>query len=157
MEIKEGLSEKNIDQLIEYANSDKAVGRFTSDPKRFKDRESYKNWLAKGRKIYSFVDKKGNLMGVSWFGKEGDGFTFALRIYGEARGKGYGYGFLRETMNRFMKLDEYQKAENKEWWLETSQDNIAAIKIYEKLGFELEGEGTSPEKLIYRRRPGFVS
>jgi ribosomal protein S18 acetylase RimI-like enzyme len=157
MDIKSGLSEKNIEQLIEYANNDETVKKFTSDERRFKDKESYLNWLQKGRKIYSLVDKKGNLMGITWFGAEGEGFTFALRIYGEARGKGLGYGFLRETMNDYMKLDEYQNAENREWWLETSENNIAAIKIYEKLGFELEKEGEGRGKLIYRRRPGFVS
>jgi len=156
MEVKNGLSEKNIEQLIAYANSDETVKKFTSDGRRFKDKESFENWLKKGRKIYSLVNENGDLMGISWFGEEGDGFTFALRIYGEARGKGLGYGFLRETMNDFMKLDEYQNADNKEWWLETSRENIAAIKIYEKLGFEFEKDGEGPDKVIYRRRPGFV-
>jgi ribosomal protein S18 acetylase RimI-like enzyme len=157
MEIKEGLSEKNIKQLIEYTNSDETVQRFTSDAKRFKNGESFENWLKKGRKIYSLVDENGNLMGISWFGQEGEGFTLALRIYGEARGKGLGYGFLKETMDNYMKSGIYQKAENQEWWLETSRENVAAIKIYEKLGFSLEGEGESSDKVIFRRPPGFES
>jgi ribosomal protein S18 acetylase RimI-like enzyme len=157
MEIKKDLSEKNIKQLIKYTNNDDLIKKCTSDLKRFVNRESYENWLKKGRKIYSLVDEKDNLMGISWFGGEGEGFTFALRIYGKARGEGLGYGFLKETMNRFMELDDYKKAKNKEWWLETSKDNIAAIKIYEKCGFKYEKEGTSFGKVIYRRRPGFVS
>jgi len=157
MENRIGLSEKNIKQLIGYANSDEVVQRFTSDARRFKDEESFENWLKKGRKIYSLVDEYENLMGISWFGQEGDGFTLALRIYDGARGKGLGYGFLKETMNDFMLSDEYRSAANQEWWLETSKDNVAAIKIYEKLGFEAEKEGESPEKIIFRRRPGFVS
>ena len=64
---------------------------------------------------------------------------------------------MKETKNDFMKGDEYQGAENKEWWLETSKDNSAATILYEKLGFRIDGEGKSFEKVIYRRRPGFVS
>lgn len=157
MDIKRGLSQKNIEELINYANSDEGVKKFTSDSKRFKDKASFEAWLKKGREIYSLVNEDGELMGVCWFGAEGEGFTLAIRIYGEARGKGLGYGFLKETMNNFMKLDEYQNADNKEWWLETSKDNIAAIKIYEKLGFEFEKDGEDIGKSIYRRRPGFVS
>ncbi|MFA6007127.1 MAG: GNAT family N-acetyltransferase [Candidatus Shapirobacteria bacterium] len=132
-EIRVGLDKKNVGQLIEYANKDITVQKFTSDARRFKDEESFENWLKKGRKVYSLVDENGDLVGISWFGKEGNGFTLALRIYGKARGKGLGYGFLKETMNDFMRSEEYQNAENQEWWLETSKENIAAIKIYEKL------------------------
>lgn len=157
MDIKRGLSQKNIEELINYANSDEGVKKFTSDSKRFKDKASFEAWLKKGREIYSLVNEDGELMGVCWFGAEGEGFTLAIRIYGEARGKGLGYGFLKETMNSFMKLDEYQNADNKGWWLETSKDNIAALKIYEKLGFVFERDGEDIGKSIYRRRPGFVS
>lgn len=154
MEIKKILSEKNIKQLIKYANNDETVKKNTSDAKRFKDRESFENWFKKGRKIYSLVNENDDLMGISWFGPEGEGFTFGLRIYGEARGKGLGYGFLKETMDDYMKEEEYQRALNKDIWLETSKDNIAAIKIYEKLGFKFEKDGENPEKSIYRRRHG---
>jgi RimJ/RimL family protein N-acetyltransferase len=157
MEIKKGLSEKNIKELIEYANYDEEVKKNTSDSKRFKDRESFENWLKKGRKIYRLVNERDDLMGISWFGPDGDGFTFGIRIYGEARGKGLSYGFLKETMDDYMKEEEYQKAINKDFWLETSKDNIAAIKIYEKMGFKFEKDGQNPEKSIYRHRHGFGS
>lgn len=157
MKIKKELSKRNIGQLISYANNDEVVKKYTSDFKRFRDQESFKKWLEKGREIYCLVDENDNLMGISWFGVEGEGFTLALRMYGEARGKGLGYEFLKKTMDDFMKGENYQRAENQEWWLETSKENIAAIKIYEKLGFKFEKDGENPEKSIYRRRPGFES
>jgi ribosomal protein S18 acetylase RimI-like enzyme len=157
MEIKKGLNQKNIGQLIEFANSDEEVKKFTSDAKRFRDEGSFKNWLKKGRKVYSLVNENGGLVGISWFGKEGEGFTLAIRIYGEARGKGLSFEFLKETMDDFMKSREYQEAENKDWWLETSVDNLAAIKTYEKLGFQRAEMGETPEKIIFRRSHGFGS
>ena len=71
MKVKKGLSQKNIEQLIAFADNDEAVKKFTSDAKRFKDRESFENWLKKGRKIYSLVNENDDLMGISWFGPEG--------------------------------------------------------------------------------------
>lgn len=155
--VRKGLSEKNIGQLIEYANNDEEVQRFTSDAKRFKNKESYNEWLKKGRTIYGLVDQEDNLLGITWFGEEGNGFTLAIRTYEGARHKGFSYNFLKETMNDFMNGDEYKEAENKGWWLETSRDNLHATVLYEKLGFEIDGVGKSPDKIIYRRRPGFVS
>jgi len=58
-------------------------------------------------------------------------------------------------MANFMNEDEYLKSTKKDWWLESSEDNIAAIKIYEKLGFKLSEKGTKTGKLIYRRRHDF--
>lgn len=154
MEIRHGLSNKCVEQLISYTNSDKTIQEFTSDLKRFKDMKSYQEWLKKGRSVYSLVDEEGNLVGISWFGEE-NGFTLALRIYGKARGKGLGYDFLRKTMEDFMKGEKYKKAKNQNWWLETSKNNIPAIKIYEKLGFKFDGFGENPGKAIYRRHPDF--
>lgn len=157
MEIKHGLSSKCVEQLIDYSNNDEEVKKFTSDAKRFKDIESYQEWLKKGRQIYSLVDEGGNLMGITWFGYEGDGFTLAIRTYARARHRGYSYDFLRETMNDFMKSETYERSESKDWWLETSIDNSSAINLYEKLGFVRAEMGKDEGKIIFRRRPGFVS
>jgi len=157
MRIKKGISKKNIEELIKYSNSDERIRKFTSDGKRFASKKSFGEWRKKKRVIYSLIDEKENLMGISWFGKEGEGFTLAVRVYGEARGKGLSESFLSETMVDFMKSEEYLGAENKNWWLETSVDNLAAIKLYEKLGFEKFGEGKSVDKVIFRRHHDFES
>jgi len=148
VEIIEGLDEKNLDQLIEYTMTDESVAKFTSDRKRFCSPEGYREWLKKGRTIYCMVDDKGDLTGITWFGFEGDGFTLAIRVYGSARGKGLALGFLKETMERYKKTDEYKGQKNKRFWLEVSKDNVAAMKTYEKLGFEFERDGSGPDKAI---------
>ncbi len=157
VKIRKKLSDENVEKLIKYSNFDDQIKKFTSDGERFKDKASFNEWLKKGRIIYCLLDKKNDLMGICWFGQKGDGFTLAIRIYEKARGKGLGYWFLKETMTSFMKEKEYQKAKNKDWWLETSEENIAAIKIYEKLGFSLSEKGTSLGKVIYRRHHDFES
>lgn len=149
MKIVKGLSKKNIDQLIVFTNSDNEVQKNTSDLKRFANRELWQKWREKGRKIYAMVDENDDLMGITWFGAEGEGFTFAIRMYGNARGKGLSENFLRETMDDFMKEPEYINAQNKDIWLEISKDNLPAIKIYEKLGFVKIRDGVTMDRVIY--------
>src|SRR4051794_24388208 len=45
LNVKKGISEKQIKQLIDYAKSDEEVGKFTSDKKRFPNREAYDIWI----------------------------------------------------------------------------------------------------------------
>lgn len=148
MKIVKGLRGKNIDQLIEFTNSDEDVKKFTSDLKRFLNRETLTEWLKKSRKIYTLVDNEENLMGISWFGSEGDGFTLAVRMYGNARGKGLSKNFLSETMTDYMTEPEFVNAKCKDFWLETSKNNLPAIKIYRGLGFVEVGDGITPDKSI---------
>jgi ribosomal protein S18 acetylase RimI-like enzyme len=148
MEIRDGIDKKNIDELIAYSANDLDVAKFTSDRTRFASQESFDRWISKGRTIYSLVNDSENLIGITWFGYSEGGFTLAIRLYGEARGKGLAGWFLKETMDRFMKTEEYSKGESQSFWLEVSKDNLPAVKTYEKLGFKFEREGTEPNKMI---------
>lgn len=148
MEIRDGIDKKNIDELIAYSSNDPDVAKFTSDRTRFASQESFNRWISKGRTIYSLVNDSGNLIGITWFGYSEGGFTLAIRLYGEARGKGLAGWFLKETMDRFIKTEEYSKERNSYFWLEVSKDNLPAVKTYEKLGFKFEREGTGPDKMI---------
>jgi len=152
MKIVKGLSEKNIDQLIVFTNSDIDVQKNTSDLKRFASRQLWEAWQEKGRKMYAMIDDNDDLMGITWFGPEGNGFTLAVRMYGNARGKGLSESFLRETMESYMQEPEYANAQNKDWWLEVSKDNLPAIKIYEKLGFVKTRDGVTSDKVIYCKK-----
>jgi len=79
-------------------------------------------------------------MGISWFGEEGNGFTLALRIYDKARGKGLGYGFLKGTMDDFMKVKNIKKRKTRNggWKL---QREYSSHKNIRKLGFKYEKDG----------------
>lgn len=149
MEIKTGISNENIDILIEYSKTDADVAKFTSDQKRFANRDSFNEWLGKGRTIYSLVNEQGKLVGITWFGYANEGFTLAIRLYAEARGKGLAKSFLEETMEMFRKTKQYLEKENKSFWLEVSRDNLPAISTYTKLGFKPEKQGSTEDKVIY--------
>lgn len=135
IKFKKGITKKQIDQLIEYSLVDEMVGKFTHDRDRFKDRKSFDEWIKKGRTITVMTNNKGDLLGIFWEGlKEmplGDkkyNKTFAIRIYGEARGKGLALGFMQRCIK------------GKGYWLETNDKNEVAKKLYTKFGFKRVGD-----------------
>ena len=150
LNIREGLTPAQIEQLIDHSSSDSQVRKFTSDPKRFANLESFEKWREKGRSIYTLVDEAGGLEGIIWLGEEPlpsrefvqeidagkYGITFAIRTYGEARGRRLALSFMHEAIARYKKGDKYQGIENKGIWLETYADNAPAVKTYERFDFK---------------------
>jgi RimJ/RimL family protein N-acetyltransferase len=136
--IQQGIIDCQIDQLIKYSNTDSQIKKFTSDPTRFKNHQSFKDWLNKGRLIYTLVDKNNNLFGITWFGKKTPpikldaDFTFALRLYGSARGQGLSTKFVKTVLQDLIK----NKKEIIKLWLEVSTDNLPALHTYKKIGFK---------------------
>lgn len=149
LSIREGLSEKHIEQLVTFANTDSAIAEQTSDPKRFKDHEAYNKWLEKERSIYSLTDNEGNLLGIVWFGRSSFPdvklrqeftnldpstyrVTFALRVFDQARGKNIAKKLTAAAITAYLSSAEY-KATGGGIWLETSENNVAAVKTYHPL------------------------
>lgn len=149
---KKGVTDKQIDQLVEYSQSDSTIQKFTSDPVRFKDKKSATRWLASVFP-YTLSDKDGNILGLTWFHKKdlpervfseklnSNDFplTFAIRIYGEARGKGYATVFMKKS------FEDYKP---ESVWVETSFDNIPTIKLAEKFSFKKVTEPDERGKII---------
>lgn len=125
-----GITLLQRDQLIKYSNSDSAVKKFTRDSERFKSVSSFTNWLAKRKVIYTLIDHKQNLMGLIWFSKEkfpGYEYTFAIRLYGAARGKNIAKKFMEIVFSDFG---------SRKVWLKVLADNFIAIKLYKSFGFQ---------------------
>lgn len=142
--IQQGILDHQIDQLIEYSHSDSDVQKFTSDLKRFANLNAFSNWQQQGRIIYTLTDLDKNLLGIIWFGQKNPplvssaNFTFAIRIYGPARGQGLSQEFMKTVFNDLQK--NHQSSHITGFWLETASDNFAAIHTYQKFGFKTIGE-----------------
>ena len=138
--IQQGILDCQIEQLIEYSNTDPEIKKFTSDPTRFKDHDAFNQWLKKGRIIYSLIDQNKNLLGIIWFGQKDPpiklkaNFTLGIRIYGLARGQGLSQIFMKTTFDDLLK--NQPKSQITGFWLQVSTNNIAAIRTYEKFGFK---------------------
>lgn len=157
--VNQGITEKQIEQLINFANTDPEVKKFTSDSNRFRDREAFDKWRKKDRVVYTLTDKSGDLLGILWFGKKSlpIGFsekfdpkdytiTFAIRTYGDARGKGLAKPFMRQVFNHFSPKQGV--------WLETSIDNKPALVVYERFGFKQVTDPDEEGKILMVLPPG---
>ena len=137
--VQQGIIDCQIDQLIDFSQSDPEVKKFTSDPVRFQNRISFNSWLQQGRIIYTLIDSQNNLLGIIWFGQKDPpvrtsaNYTFAIRIYGPARGQGLSQEFMKTAFADILKNQKASRISG--FWLETSTDNFAAIHSYQKFGF----------------------
>lgn len=134
--IKNFLTSKQINKLIYYSNNDLKIKKFTHDSKRFKDLNSFNVWFTKDIQIFVLTNSSNDLLGLIWIKPKVNPYskykhTFAVRVYKPIRGKGYAYDFVKNVLST-LKVDGL--------WLSTNIKNIAALKLYNKLGFKQIGK-----------------
>lgn len=149
LRIETTITEAQIEELIHHSTNDQEVINKTSDATRFKDRLAFDAWFQKSPSLYVLTDKTNNLLGLVWVQKMlnpliEDEFdtTAAIRLYGEARGKGLSFWFLDEALKRYG---------DSNYWFRTSSDNVPAVKTYEKLGFRVASSPDNENKIILIR------
>lgn len=141
---KKGITNSQIDELINYSNTDEQIIKFTSDKTRFANKESYNSWFnQKNPIIYTLANNSGNLCGLIWFEKNDSiadcEYTFAIRLYADARGKGVSYDFMKQSFDDL-------KPQNV--WLKCSADNLPATSLYKKFGFQQISQPDENNKII---------
>jgi ribosomal protein S18 acetylase RimI-like enzyme len=143
-QIAKEISDKQIDQLIDFSNSDDEILKYTNDQVRFGDSKSFDNWFSKGKQIFILTNKNQELLGIIWFSKKlitideykNYGISFAVRIYGKARGKGFSKDFAKKAIKMLKQTEFYKNFPNKGIWLTTNHDNEIAKKVYGNLEFK---------------------
>lgn len=139
-----GISDSQILELIFLSQTDELVKKHTSDLERFKNFEDVKTWATK-RAVYTLKSNDSQLLGLIWFSQEDipqalftENFdrssftrTFAIRMYGQARGGGYALKFMENCFRDFWEKSGIEEG----IWLEVSNNNKPALKLYRNFGF----------------------
>lgn len=148
LSINNGIDKKQIDTLLDFARKDESVLKYTNDSRRFKDLKTFNDWQKHTKNIYTMTDSTGSLVGFSWFSKkilpDNPKFTysFAIRVYPPARGKGLSKKFASAALKDFFKTHKDGV------WLNTRKDNYAAIKLYKGIGLKNAGESDDRIQMI---------
>lgn len=160
LSLYKGISDKQIEQLLAFTNTDQEIKKFTSDLTRFPNKESFDKWVT-DKFLYTLANKEGDLLGLIWFEEKdipfevkAEGFdpedykiTLAIRTYSYARGKGYFAPFLKEVIKQFKQTPEYQTIEKKSLWVSIAKENIISYQAFQRFGFR-EIENTIPSDRI---------
>ena len=140
---KSGITDSQIDELIYFSNNDPQILSYTHDKDHRGSRQAYNLWLKTNPIIYTLSNKKGNLCGFIWFREKhvipGFNITFSIRLYGDARGKGLSFDFMKQA---------FDDLKPKKVWLECSADNLPAVSLYKKFGFRQISEPDKNNKII---------
>lgn len=141
-------------QLVEKSRQPNILKFTPKDAsKRFGDEEMFKKWLAADREIYWLVGEDNDLAGIIWYGKkdfpldidtpEKPTETFAIRLYDGYSGHGLAVPAMRQTLRMHVRAARKRGEQPAGIWLETDDDNPAALHVYTKFGYHEvhRGEG----------------
>lgn len=173
--IIKNLSKNHLNEIIKLTNntSDINLRKYTHDwvdgTGRFASKETAQKWLnEKKRYIYLLLDGTNNISGIVWFSlrrlmplvdfaNDGliEGFnpdsysiTFAIRTYRNARGAGVADTFFSKSLTLYQVAGEYTENSNKGIWLSVDKNNLTAIHLYKKLGFEQVSKNSYKNRLL---------
>lgn len=139
------LKDEDIRRLVAFSK-DQDV-RFTSDADRFATIETAIDFIDSNTLTFYVLEHAGKLTGIIWYhslknplGIKGWDISYAIRLYGCARGKGLSAEFTRATLEHFVTTDHYRLEPSHDVWLSVHKDNVPAIKSYLRCGFEEEAE-----------------
>lgn len=157
--ITHSLTDLQIDQLVQHAATDEALLKWTLDASRFHSQEAVKKWLLTHQNITVLTNGEGALLGLGWV--QDTPFpvdvpstlspaqrakfrsTSAVRLYGEARGKGLSSWFYSRVLHDFGDANI---------WDRVSADNVPSLRLHKKFGFQQVTEPDQENKVILVRQ-----
>ncbi len=153
-QIKLGIQETQIPELLELTTTDKEIHENTSDWRtpegklgRFSSLQAFTAWQKQDKTIYTLTSPSQLLAGIVWFTpkpidykkyainqkmSEKYPITFAIRLYGEARGHKLAKPFLLETIKKYC---TFLGEKHVFIWIEVHKANERALHIYHEVGF----------------------
>lgn len=132
LSVIKGINQNYLRQLVDLTNRDSKIKKNTHDIERFSKASLLRTWLKRKREIYILTNAQQRLMGIIWFTKkkyQNSNWTFAIRLYSPARGKGLALKFMKIV------FDDFDSKNNTDIWLSTDAKNTDAQKLYSKFGF----------------------
>ena len=141
LQLYRGWNDTIADQLVERSKEEE-IRRFTERDslERFVSRESANEWYEeKGHVVYA-LGQKATLAGVVWLARSPRPelhaqYTMAIRMYESQRGRGLAGALLEAALKDFESYMRYEDSV----WLEADEDNVRALRFYEKHGYERVG------------------
>jgi ribosomal protein S18 acetylase RimI-like enzyme len=155
--IYRGWSEDLAQRLVERSREDEMLRWVPRDAaERFVDADAAHEWYrSKERVVYSLA-RRAILGGVIWFSHapreeyEAE-YTFAIRMYEDSRGQRAAGPFMAASHGDLE--ESYGNVGN--IWLETDADNLAALKLYVRQGYEIVDEKEG--RITMLRRAGVAA
>jgi ribosomal protein S18 acetylase RimI-like enzyme len=151
-DVYRGWSEGLAEQLVEHSRESEILKRVPRDAaERFIHTDAAHEWYrTKERVVYSLA-RNAILGGVVWFSRTpreeyGANFTFAIRMYEEARGQGVAGSFMFAAHEDF----EEHRGDLGNIWLETDADNVPALKLYARQSYEVVDNNDSRITMVRR-------
>jgi ribosomal protein S18 acetylase RimI-like enzyme len=148
-----GLAE----QLVVASEEDLIRLRTPRDhSERFSSAEAANKWFSRDEHIVYSLGRAAKLAGIIWFTKyaepvlENADYTFAIRMYNEARGNGLARNFANAALQDLEMEENYQG----DVWLETDINNEVAAHLYGNLNFHQVNVTQTHRTMI---RPGILS
>ena len=135
--VNRGWNDELANALIMKSREDQmlqAVPRDASE--RFADVVSAEAWYTRTDRLVYSLGETATLSGLIWFGYSPRpelhaDYTFAIRLYENARGAKLSLPFMRAAHA------DFHHARSSAVWLETDRDNDVAKNLYIKFGYEV--------------------
>lgn len=149
-QVYRGWSDELAGELVELSRQPHILEDTPGDAdRRFRDQTAAKLWHDQGRRsVYTL--RGDSAAGLIWYDVrprvdvEAD-YTFAVRMYEEARGKKLAHGFMMAAH-----VDFAERKGNPSVWLDVAKGNPAARHLYDKFGYQPTHDEDDRTVMVYR-------